>query len=77
MLSVTKAEEKIKAGKLADELSEQYCVTFWKLIKELNGKRLPTANSDGNISSEVAVAAVWRDHYESILSYVDQSKYKN
>jgi len=31
--------------------------------------KLPPVNSvDNNISGEVAIAKVWRDHYESILN---------
>jgi len=43
----------------------------------LNQNRLLPVNSVDNISGEVAIVEVWRDHYESILNCVDQSKYKN
>ena len=41
----------------------------------MNRNRLPPVNSVDNISHAVAIVEVWRDHYESILNYVDQSKY--
>jgi len=73
MLSVTakKGKEKTKADKLADELSEQNCVSFWKSVKKLNQNRLPPVNSVDNISGEVPIAKVWQDDYESILNCVD------
>jgi len=78
MLSVTvKKEEKIKADKFADELSEQDCTSFWKKVKKLNRNRLPPVNSVDNISGDGAIAEVWQEHYESILNCVDQSEYKN
>ena len=52
-------------------------MAFWKSVKKLDQNRLPTLNSVDNMSAEVAIAEVWRYHYESILNYVDQSKNKH
>ena len=69
--------KKPKLKNLLMNSSEQECASLWKSVKKLNRNRLPPVNSVDNISDEGAIAEVWREHYESILSCIDQSKYKN
>jgi len=69
-------EDSIRADKLANDLLDKDCVTFWRDVKTQQSSKAPLPPSiDGNTGCE-AIASMWADYYTELFNSIPTSPLK-
>ena len=70
-------EEQLRADALAQSLSDNDYIQFWKDVNSINNKKAPKAMVINGASGEVNIANMWKEHFKSIFNCVSDDRAKS
>ena len=71
-----KMEETVRADKLAADLMDKDCVTFWRDVKAQQCSKVPLPPTIDGKTGATEIAGMWADHYHELFNSIPASPMK-